>query len=607
MVLMCLFTTFITCPIIELIYPPHVRTVAARAAAALARGDSTAQGYAPVQVKGGDGISSKAPSAPATPDVEEPVGPIELMFSLEDMLLHAQVGVLVDRVEHMEGVMKLVMLFAPLSRASTLAVTAMRFLEPSFTDRDAFISLNAENKLLEVEEEITSVNLNALQRQREMNHKSSQPPEMLPLSMFVKAVGGQVSAFRVRGDPMHFPEELRDKVDQNSLNVVLFPWRESPYVEQLFWGSVGLVNVPLVLVVQTHVTVLSVPEGRARAGTTASSEHDGDTGRVLPGFVAGVLGGAQHKPSDASDTHTSSLPASPPTPGTALNKAVAENVTVKQVLAIITGEPADLLLLPFLLRCAQNPALHVTVLVASISANFPASLSTALDSLRRRVRSMKLSNFSMEQLGLTGNQVEAIIMKVATGPRYDIIVLSFSIPNLSANDAAGDGAGDGAPRKRRSSLSGLASSALLAMGEMVSPALATVEHRRLIGVPEEFVEAPLQAPELGTLGSALYNARLAPFLLVYHEPKPKPQARTSTIGTGAGSALSAAASMRLLRANTIIDATGFELTPPPALPAAGAVDGQPSLETIKETDEHGSSADLVALAETAETASDSAK
>ena len=87
---------------------------------------------------------------------------IDIVFNLDEMAKDTNLGVVIDQIEHMEGIMKVIFLYSPFGRHSTLDVTAMHFFEPSFTDRDVFVSLNEDNKLLSVEEEVTSINLNTI-------------------------------------------------------------------------------------------------------------------------------------------------------------------------------------------------------------------------------------------------------------------------------------------------------------------------------------------------------------------------------------------------------------------------------------------------------------
>lgn len=424
MVIMCLFTTFITCPIIEIIYPPHTRiTEAARTGAK----NSAHEGKGPVSshksIKAARhydkiaGVGAAENQDNETPDEEEGVASTEIVFNLDDMVKDTNIGVVIDRIEHMEGIMKVLYLYAPFGRHATLDVTAMRFFEPSFTERDVFVGLNEDNKLLEVEEEATSINLNTAQRARDAAHKSikSGAPEMLPLCMFSKAIGAHVEAYKVRGDPVHFPGELIKKSVDLEFNVILFPWRPSAFVEHMFWNSVQGVSVPIALLVQNHVLVSAAPEGLVGAVTGDGEGHKGEkveTGRETTRERSHSGSGAEdrawkvrsnrsgsvdYQGSQRKDSVDSSDNKAAPSPllhrvGNIIAGApnedhatVAENVLIQSILVIITGAPCDALLLPFVLRCSMSQ--HMGITVAICADKLSDNLQAAVVSFKQRLRS----------------------------------------------------------------------------------------------------------------------------------------------------------------------------------------------------------------------------
>jgi hypothetical protein len=216
-----------------------------------------------------------------------------------------------------------------------------------------------------------------------------------------------------------------------------------------------------------------------------------------------------------------------------------ENVVVNKVLAIVTGAPCDMLMLPFVIGCASNHNLSVTVMITNDTSTFSPSLEAALDSFKRRVRTMRLTNVVFEKIGMSANEPDALMVKLATGATYDLIALGFAIPKTTRIGGGGsaptpDAAGSATPpRKDSVECEAVASSTSPKLGgrrpsmaaafaraavEMVSPTPDILEHRALIGMPEGIIDVGLQHPELGTLGSLLHAAKLAPFMLVFHEP-----------------------------------------------------------------------------------------
>jgi hypothetical protein len=212
---------------------------------------------------------------------------------------------------------------------------------------------------------------------------------------------------------------------------------------------------------------------------------------------------------------------------------------------------------------------------------------------------------------------------VAIGPRYDLVVVGFSVADLSVyedptelpptspsskvrrasrvdstevdpnspTDAARSTSrklsdasvstsdDDNQPvATRLSRAQTLTQNFTNAIVDMVSPEPALMDHRRQIGVPTDLVTraAALEHLELGTLGSMLYAAKLSSFVLVYHEPKTVP-------------------SRGVNRAATVIESVPFEASPAAAADAAASGTASAGgLGTIVEAD---SNENLEALAD----------
>lgn len=166
MVIMCLFTTFLTCPLIEYIYPPHLRINDVEDVK---------------EDKQSEGIS----------DIEADVA-ITIQTDVLTVSRESRLAVIIDRLEHLQGVMDLLACLQPNEDLSDLSLTVMKFEEPSFTDRDEFIAL-MRDRLISVHQESTDIH--AL-----IHPDISKPiPQLLPLSMFAKAIGASVNAYDIRG------------------------------------------------------------------------------------------------------------------------------------------------------------------------------------------------------------------------------------------------------------------------------------------------------------------------------------------------------------------------------------------------------------------------
>jgi Kef-type K+ transport system membrane component KefB len=181
MVIMCLFTTFITGPMVEWIYPPHIR--------GLETGHLHEETIGLVSKTKDHDIESGG----ATPLIEE--------ATMDVMAKEVRLTVLVDRIEHLQGMMEVVSCFIPSTRDSSLRVVAIKAHEPSLTDKDEFIGLNNEGRLIHVQSESTSYHANYARFVSASMGGKIEPQELLPLSMFLKAVGSEVEAYRMRGDP----------------------------------------------------------------------------------------------------------------------------------------------------------------------------------------------------------------------------------------------------------------------------------------------------------------------------------------------------------------------------------------------------------------------
>lgn len=108
MVIMCLFTTFLTSPLVAYIYPPHLRVRASDEEAALLKGQNI----------------------DADVDGDLPNDEVALLQSKEMSVL-----VVVDQMGYLQWIMNLLRCFSAESADSLLTVTAVRLEEPTNTGR----------------------------------------------------------------------------------------------------------------------------------------------------------------------------------------------------------------------------------------------------------------------------------------------------------------------------------------------------------------------------------------------------------------------------------------------------------------------------------------
>mmetsp|Transcript_10441 Transcript_10441/g.9367 ORF Transcript_10441/g.9367 Transcript_10441/m.9367 type:complete len:668 (-) Transcript_10441:985-2988(-) len=240
MVIMCLFTTFITNPLIEYFYPPHLRQL----------------------------NSEKEPLVKENEEIDgEQVVGITSELNTKDIVKLADnftCGIMIDCLEHLQGIMDLVTTFSPNTTNQSLDVTITKFEEPSFTDKDQFIGLrDFDKRLIQVYRESTDIN--------SLIHPDiTRPlPMCLPLSMLCKTMGATVSVYDIKGDPQEFPSELfnLNYYENHSSHPIIIPWRSSQYVERLIWGALHINHITICLYVQMAVDVPNLPEGRTRNNT----------------------------------------------------------------------------------------------------------------------------------------------------------------------------------------------------------------------------------------------------------------------------------------------------------------------------------------------------
>lgn len=455
MVIMCLFTTFITCPIIECIYPPHKRILVS------------------------DPDSHDAGKKRALDDDEDAVDTTEVSVSVYSDVIQlareSNIGVVIDRLEHLQGIMDLVYCFCPTTDDASLAVTLMKFEEPTFTDRDQFIGLY-EDRLISVEQESTDV-------QSLLFPDATKPiPTLIPLSVFVKTMGASIQVYDIKGDPHEFPSELKTLSTNASNNLIIIPWRASTYLERFIWQSLKKVTSTIALYVQVDVAVPSVPDGRQR--TKSISSNDGHNN---PDFSFRLVPPSGHHTGRPEELHE----------------------RYQRVIALITGSNADISLCSVILRFIQNPQIQVTIFLTDGRKSFPEAVRRAIISMRKKIENYpNVSLVKLENV-MTAN-VETLYQEVIKGGTlYDLFMHSYIEPFFRGAEES-----EHVPTqrlRRTNTISAIAHSFLPTEPDVV-------EFRRHIGVPENVANSNLAHPELGMLGDKLKASGSIKNLLIFHEP-----------------------------------------------------------------------------------------
>jgi hypothetical protein len=489
-------------------------------------------------------------------------------------------------MEHLQGLMELLSCFIPSAKESELTVTAIKAFEPSMTEKDIFIGLNNAGRLVNVEEESTVLHgLSGISHSQTIQLVYQ---ELLPLSMYLRAVGANVKAYRMRGDPREFPKEIRHLTGKSPCNLVIFPWRASQYVESLFWGSMRSLTTPIALIVMldtrltptiTDRAIGVVDATRSRSESVSSSVRQRSESLSASIRQRTTSGGSENDPDDSSTQFrkraesilTSIVPdtsspsslspssLSPSPPNSTLSKLFPTSqeskklllsnqetsfmeegsgilgqeketselpVGIKSIMAVVTGSPMCIAMFPLILRFSERNCVKITVLVTSDRRNFPQNLIEALAAFRQTAES--ISNITIEVLITPSTDTEAILQYCSRNS-YDLIIYGF---NTEAEVELCDKLQDTIPPPIFSRTQLPRSTSMSAQFAALSlPVIDSSDLRRLSGLPECLIGSPLLHPELGLLGNRIKEDGLSSFLMVIHEPYNTRQRRSTIKGS----------------------------------------------------------------------------
>eukprot|EP01034_Spumella_vulgaris_P021429 gene21429-27459_t len=499
LVLMCLFTTCITSPLIDYIYPAGLRL--------RANSDSLQHLTDEEREAQRDGA-----------EIEDAV----VVVDVAKMSKESRVGLVVDCMDQLQGLINVLACFVAHSIDSELSVSAMHFIEPTHTTKDEFLALNENGRLIRVDEETTD----CVAALRYLEDPSVKTPELLPLSMFCRGMGSAVNAFRIQGDPDEFPLEMKRLTRFNECTMVLMPWRAgSLYASKLFWGSIHIIGSPILLTAQKQPAVRrnSEAEERARARTNSvlSTSDQYLRGRNNPSSM--FSGNAMAfmfetddleapPPSSSFTSHVQLYNASTLSSGptsnsrqaggksgglSKLSKVVKTHI---EIVAVVTGRPMDVLIFPMLLRFAEGKTNSITVHIPADFELFDQSVLAALQFFRRETE-LLLPNVRLEFLErVISTDIDSLFRLAAEIP-FDFCISSFVEPGPSSSGATSDSVGD----------TSTAQTAFRGVHRM--------EQRLQTGMPVSYAHSDLTYPELGELGNLLWEmpSSKACQVLVLHE------------------------------------------------------------------------------------------
>lgn len=536
MVVMCLVTTFLTCPLVEFIYPKSMRIRVVDGVEVEASPDSKKKKKLP------DGVTQDVNRADSESDGLVPA----VAETILDFSIHAHIGVMVDKLTQIQGILKLMVYFLPNELNSELGVTAVHTIEPTNSTKDEFLPLNDDGKLIRVDEETTDFAA-AL---HDMEDPAAKKPELLPLSMFCRAVNSSVNAFRVQGDPNEFPVVLKNIYKANDCSMLVMPWRPgSAYAEQLFWSTVQVSPVPVALFasIEQHLQFehnhphqhqhhgsASSATSNGHHGTVAEADHTSSRDRsgsggggtsteqtpavrqrgnsVFAKPAMGVMGDYGNVEDDEGDeedgnrTLYSTVPSRivaqhrRSTITNQMKKVGTKRKTTSTVLAILTGRHMDITVFSVLLRSAENPLNEIFVMVPRDYDTF-ASCSEGLHFFKHQTA--RKAHVTVYHLSAITSDTDELVREslstlssVASHGHFDLLVTAFIEP------ASGSSVAPEPMPQVRAHRSGTISDALV--GTFMTISGNDGHSADFAGpTPAKYAHSGLAYPELGVLGNAV--------------------------------------------------------------------------------------------------------
>lgn len=370
MVLMCLFTTFLTCPVVETIYPKRMRVRISD--------ENDEKGAA-------NALISRDDEAVLPGSFAIAVNPSSCV-TLDRLQGALHLCVVVDELERLQELMNVVTCFAPQAKTASMSLLALKFIEPTNTQADQFIGFEDNGRVIRIDPEPTVLDHASL------NTPGTIKPQLLPLSMLCRTIGSTVSAYQVVGNPDEFPLELRSMSDSANSDFVLLPWRKnSVYFQSLFWGTLRTTQIPVMLFVdqasarEDPAVMSEIITTRSRMSSTAMFTDMVRNLTSSPEKPAKVAEEGEEKTSSdievghaiemsENEKFTNRLISEPDSPvrrGTdpevsARHLSVPkrpDSGVLKSVAAVITGKDTDTFILSLMLRFTQNPRFEVAVFV----------------------------------------------------------------------------------------------------------------------------------------------------------------------------------------------------------------------------------------------------
>jgi hypothetical protein len=480
MVLMAVATTFITSPIVELVYPEKYRKIFSSDPAAA--------------TKEAEMIEFEGTDATGEADLAT---------------LTNRIGVVVGSLGQMQSFVNMLSYFIPYNQGSELSTTIMHFYEPTKSDQDKFIGLNEQGRLIRVDEEPTDISTALWLKEKDA---TIPKPELLPISSFCNAYHVPVNAFKIEGDPTEYPTELRSISGNNDLSLLLMPFKaHSPFAQGLFWECLKTAPAPMLLIaevrpptekeipVETEASTRSI---RARTGSFINPggylraeidiEADLESPHEAPTLYTNVPANAMPIHRRRSVTNR-------------FIKKAAEPKRNNVVLVLLLGKSSDMIILSLLPRMIQNKANDITVLLPKDYDSFTDTIQDQVKTTRENMR----DSVKFRDIHSVSNDYDSLVNEINV-LSYDLVLSSFVDPKED-------------PALRllvTPENSYVNTDAVMRLISTRNVAQERITNRTASGMPDNCIYSNVVHPELGLFGSRLYekNPVSSSLLVVVHEP-----------------------------------------------------------------------------------------
>jgi len=491
MVIMCLATTFMTCPILELIYPVHMRV------------DMRMERKS----DGGGGNNDNEGNDEGSEMIEH--HDVDLASKKRNL------GLIVDRIEFIQYSIDLLALYTASARGSSLSVTAVKLFPPSFSDQDHLISYNSDGRLVSLEEEpVTFEEMNKLTffalnkgTSKYVGKGAGQlMPMMFPLSLACNAFGVPIRAFDIKGRPNEFPVEVAHLLSQHESEFAIVPWRDSKFFETFFWDTLKKFKNPIGLYMcrgsymyEFADSLYEHASASVSASTTTAAASDADIATSAEDNTHNRSGMSRASERKASIVMNDYDPVA----------SGFESTRIHNIFAIVSGQESDLCVYSSVLRFLENPLISITLVIRKADVtdpNYIAFSKAIVDKARCTVS--EVSSWSLDSLKEQLVQGERKYQLIIHSVMSSDMISPTSKPTAASASASASANYEESPHEKKK-----LGSIFNVISEQIHHSPGVQDHRISLRIPNNLMSSNLLYPELGVVGDFILKARKSEPLL----------------------------------------------------------------------------------------------